>query len=161
MRARAVWCDHDRARDLVIWSDGPKGKSTALLALIAKFESCVSSSSWGSDDLWKLKPLHAPTASHVRMTKPVDTLMWYPLMRLGACPGDIPSSVWYMNSMLEEIKVSKQCVVVIDDADLFGSTMECLIKIQDACKDGGSQMIVTARYKPPSDGNWQLHEMVD
>jgi len=148
MRATATWHSHDPSDDILIHAATGGGKTTALRALVARFEACISSSAWGSSSLWMLKPSAPAIAGHVRLSKPYDTLLWYPTARVASAPEDIPLSKWYIDSVVDEVGVAKQCVVVVDDIDLFGDTDESVSKVIDACRNGGCQLIAATRRAP-------------
>lgn len=148
MRATATWHKHAPTDDILIHAPAGGGKTTAMRALVSRFESCIASSSWGSSSLWVLKPSAPATAGHVRLSKPSDTLLWYPTARIASAPGDRPLSRWYLESVVEEVSIAKQCVVAIDDIDLFGDTDRAVMAIVDACRNGGCQLVASTRSMP-------------
>lgn len=148
MRATATWHGHSPQDDILMHSSPCGGKTTAIRALVARFESCVSSSAWGSSSLWMLRPSAPAIAGHVRLSKPYDTLLWYPTARIASAPDGTPLSKWYLDTVIEEVKSAKQCVVAIDDIDLFDETESSISRVLDACRNGGCQLVATTRHKP-------------
>lgn len=103
--------------------------------------------------MWMLKPSAPAIAGHVRLSKPYDTLLWYPTARVASAPDNHPLSLWYIGSVIDEVRSAKQCVVAVDDLDLFGDVNSVIEKMVDACRDGGCQLVATVRSKPmPKDG---------
>ena len=153
MRATATWHSHPVGAHLIIAGEKGAGKSTALKALVSRFESCLASSAWGSDAPWKLHP-HAPaTAPHVRLKKPIDTMMWYPTSRISSCPDGTPLSKWYIGSVLEEVAEARNCVIVIDDLDLFDDSDTVTGTITSACDASGCQLVGAVRGNISSKSN--------
>ena len=148
MRATATWHSHAPSDDILIHAVPGGGKTTALRALVSRFEDCIASSAWGSSSLWMLRPSAPAIAGHVRLSKPYDTLLWYPTARIASAPENSPLSKWYIDSVVEEVSMAKQCVVVVDDVDLFGDTDDCVKKIIDACRNGGCQLVASTRRSP-------------
>jgi predicted ATP-dependent serine protease len=147
MRATATWDSHHAGAHIIIAGEKGSGKSTALKALVSRFEKCLSSSAWGSEALWKLLPHSPATAPHVRLRKPVDTMMWYPTSRISSCPEDTPLSKWYIGSVLEELAEARNCVIVIDDIDLFDDADTVAGTVSAACDVSGCQLVAAVRGK--------------
>jgi ATP/maltotriose-dependent transcriptional regulator MalT len=148
MRATATWHKHAPADDILIHSPPGGGKTTAMRALVSRFEACIASSAWGSSSLWMLRPTSPAIAGHVRMSKPHDTLLWYPTARVASAPDNVPLSKWYIESVIEEVGLAKQCIVAIDDVDLFQDAETVVRRLIDVCRNGGCQLVATTRARP-------------
>jgi hypothetical protein len=148
MRATATWVDHPPGQSIIIYGAAECGKTSALRELVTWFETCISSSAWGSKSRWALMPTSPAIAGHVRMSRPMDTLLWYPTDRIASADPKMPLSRWYLEMVLDEVKQARQCVVVVDDLDLVHETDYAVARMAEACHDGGCQMVTAVRRMP-------------
>ncbi len=65
----------------------------------------------------------------------------------------MPLSKWYIGSVLEEVAEARNCVIVIDDLDLFDDSDTVTGTITSACDASGCQLVGAVRGNISSKSN--------